>query len=83
METIHLDDFLENGIIKENSFREKVDLYEWNQFENKKVLIKGCSQAPIPTWAYLIIAAKLTSYASNIFYGESCSAVKIFKKSNS
>ena len=81
METIYLDDFLENGIISENLFREKVDAYEWKKFENKKVLIKGCSQAPIPTWAYLIITAKLTSFASNIYYGESCSAVKIFKKS--
>ena len=83
METIYLDDFLEDGIIKENQFREKVNAFEWKKFKNKKVLIKGCSETPIPTWAYLIITAKLTSFASNIFFGESCSAIKIFKKSDS
>ena len=83
METIYLDDFLDNGIIKENLFRKKIDTYNWEIFKNKKVLIKGCSETPIPTWAYLIITAKLTTIASYIYYGESCSAVKIFKKSDS
>ena len=46
--------------------------------ENKKVLIKGCAQAPIPTWAYMIITTKLIKYAKNIYFGESCSAIKIY-----
>jgi len=83
METLFLEDFLDDGIIKENLFRKKIDNYNWEKFSNKKVLIKGCAQVPIPTWAYLIITAKLTCYASSIFFGESCSAIKIFKRSNS
>jgi len=79
METIYLDDFLDDGIIKENSFRKKINTYDWKKFKNKKVLIKGCSEVPIPTWAYLVITAELTRVASNIYYGESCSAVKIYK----
>ena len=80
METIYLDDFLTDGIIKEEFFRKKIDRIDWKQYSNKKVLIKGCSESPVPTWTYLIITAKLTQYASNIFYGEACSAIKIFKK---
>ena len=80
MDTIYLDDFLDDGIIKESTFREKIDNYKWKTFTNKKVLIKGCSKAPIPTWAYLIITAELTKYASTILFGEPCSSVKIFKK---
>ena len=77
MQTIQLDDFLVNGIIKEKSFRELVENFNWEKFTNKKVIIKGCSGAPIPTWAYLIITAKLTKYGSKIYFGEKCSAIKI------
>ena len=77
METIHLDDFLENQILIEKKFREKIDTTKWDNYKNKKVLIKGCAQAHIPTWAYMIITTKLIKYAKNIYFGESCSAIKI------
>lgn len=81
MENISLDDFLTDGIIKEKDFREIVSLTDWSQFENKRVIIKGCSEATIPTWAYLIITANLTKYAKRIYFGEPCSAIDIYKKS--
>ena len=81
MKTLHLEDFSEKGIIKETSFRQKIEDYNWNGLNNKKVLIKGCSEMIIPTWAYLVITAKLTEHASHILYGEGCSAIKIYKKS--
>ena len=81
MENISLDDFLTDGIIKEKDFRETVSLTDWSQFENKRVIIKGCSEATIPTWAYLIITANLTKYAKRIYFGEPCSAIDIYKKS--
>jgi hypothetical protein len=81
MEKISLDDFLTDGIIKEKDFREIVSLTDWSQFENKRVIIKGCSEATIPTWAYLIITANLSKYAKRIYFGEPCSAIDIYKKS--
>jgi hypothetical protein len=78
MDTIYLDDFLDEGIIKEKIFREKIDTTDWSKYKNKKVLIKGCAKSPVPTWAYLIITAKLTSFAKSIYFGEPCSAIKIF-----
>ncbi len=80
METIHLDDFLTNGILKEKDFRKKVEDLEWNQYKNKKVLIKGCTKAPVPIWSYLIIATELSHYAKSVFFGEPCSLVKIYSK---
>ena len=68
MLTIQLDDFLDSGIIKEEAFRKKVANFNWDKYENKKVLIKGCSQAAIPTWAYLIITYKLTINNSKIYF---------------
>ena len=37
METIHLDDFLTNGILKEKDFRKKVEDLEWNQYKNRRL----------------------------------------------
>tara|TARA_B100000959_G_C14438325_1_gene401589 strand:- start:44 stop:295 length:252 start_codon:yes stop_codon:yes gene_type:complete len=80
METIQLDDFLHDGIIKESIFRKKIENFNWKKYTGEKVLIKGCSQSPVPTWAYMIIAGKLMQFANSIYFGESCSAVKIYKK---
>ena len=79
METIYLDDFLCDQIIKEKEFRQKVISENWEKYSNKKVLIKGCAKSPVPTWAYLIIATELTKHAKSIYFGESCSAIKIFQ----
>lgn len=80
METIRLDDFLSDGLIREKAFREKVDNMDWSKYENKRVILKGCASVPVPTWAYLIIMSKLILHASHILYGEPCAAVKIFSK---
>jgi len=82
MDTIYLDDYMNDGIIKENDFRSKVDTIDWSLYKNKKVMIKGCTSSPVPTWSYLIITAQLALYAEQILYGEPCSAVSIFKKGN-
>ena len=80
METIYLDDFLTDGIIKETDFRNKISSVDWSIYKNKKVMIKGCTSVPVPTWSYLIITAQLALHADQIVYGEPCSAIKIFKK---
>ena len=44
METIRLDDFLDSGIIRENSFREQVNKMDFDRFQDQKVIKKGCAQ---------------------------------------
>jgi len=80
IKTIDLNDFLSDGIIKEEKFKKKLNAIDWMEFSNQKVLIKGCASVPIPTWAYMMITARLTKYASQVLYGELCSAYSIFKK---
>ena len=82
METILIEDFLDKGIIKEKSFREKINLMDFSTFSNKKVIIKGCAGVPVPTWAYLIIVANVAQVADKIYFGEPRHAVKIFNRSN-
>lgn len=80
METIFLDDFLTDGILKEDEFRKKIAKTNWKEYSHKKVLIKGCTKSPVPIWSYLIITAELTPYANTIFFGEPCSLFKIHSK---
>lgn len=80
MEKIDLDDFLTGGILKEKNFKIKVTSIDWNIYNNKKVLIKGCTSVPVPIWAYLIIATKLSNKAEEIYFGEPCSAIKIHSR---
>ncbi len=80
MDTIYLDDFLTDGIIKEKEFRSMIKKVDWSKYKNKKVLLKGCTSVPVPTWTYLIIASRLAQNCKQIYYGEPCSAVKIFDK---
>ena len=78
MTTISLDDFLDGGILKEKSFRKQVADIDWSQYKGDRVLVRGCADVPIPTWAYLILTAQLSQFVDRIYFGELRSAVKIF-----
>ena len=80
MKTILLDDFLDGGIIREKSFRQMVDDLDFSQYQNEKVIIKGCASVTVPTWAYLILTAQLAQVADKIYYGEPRYAVKVFNQ---
>ncbi len=82
MKTIIIDEFLSEGILIEKKFRKKINDIDWHEYDNENVLIKGCSQYIIPTWAYLIITAKLVKHAKNIYFGDVKSAVMIQKQTD-
>ena len=76
---IDIMDFLDGGMLREKSFREKVDAINWaEEYKDAKVVISGCDKVPIPTWAYVMIAANLAPHAKRIFWGEPCSAVPVY-----
>jgi hypothetical protein len=49
-------------------------------YANQRVVIKGCSDKPVPVDAYVIITNKLRPIAKSIMYGEPCSTVPLYKK---
>lgn len=57
-----------------------IDTIDITHYADKRVVIKGCGDNPIPASAYLAITAKLRPVAKSIMYGEPCSTVPIFKK---
>jgi len=56
---------------------EDIDL---KPFANKPVIIKGCSNKPVPPNAYLWITAKIQTVAKSVMYGEACSSVPLYKR---
>lgn len=56
---------------------EKIDVKE---FEEKRVVIKGCGEKRIPESAYVAITKILRPVVKSIMYGEPCSTVPIFKR---
>ena len=49
-------------------------------YTGKPVIIKGCTNKPVPPNAYLWITAKLMGVAKSVMYGEACSSVPLYKK---
>ncbi len=50
-----------------------------NPYKGKPIIIKGCSNKPVPDNAYNMLSEHLKPVASSIMYGEACSAVPLFK----
>lgn len=50
------------------------------EFVDKRVVVKGCGEVPIPAEAYVTITALLKPHVKSVMYGEPCSTVPIFKK---
>jgi len=61
-------------------FSKIIDNLDLNIYKNKPLIIKGCSNKPIPNSAYVALIKRLQPVAKSIMFGEACSAVPIFKK---
>lgn len=49
-------------------------------YQHAKLVIKGCSNKPVPVSAYVELTRLLSPFAASIMYGEPCSTVPIYKR---
>jgi len=49
-------------------------------YRDKRIVIKGCSDKPVPVGAYQALTKKLKPHVLSIMYGEPCSTVPIYKR---
>jgi len=62
------------------TFRRILDGIDPQDYEGARIVIKGCSDKPVPLSAYMELTSKLRPYARSIMFGEPCSTVPIYKK---
>lgn len=80
MEKLKIEDLCPSGFFKKEDFEKKLEEIDWKKFRDKGVLIEGCGSVLLPSWAYMMITAKLISEARIILYGEPSNPILIYKK---
>jgi hypothetical protein len=64
----------------ETAFQKKINALNISDYEGERIVVKGCSDKPVPASAYLEITRRLQPVAQSILYGEPCSTVPVYKK---
>lgn len=66
--------------LPEHIFLKKITHLDLGPYEGKRMVIKGCSDRPVPPAAYLEITRRLQPIAQSIMFGEPCSTVPVYKR---
>jgi len=67
----HLESILYTSIIAE---------LDVSEYKDMPVIIKGCSNKPVPSNALVLLSQKLKPIAKSIMFGEACSFVPLYKR---
>ena len=60
-------------------FNESLRSITYEDYKDKRVVIKGCGNLPVTTNAYVELTNGLKPFAKSIMYGEPCSTVPLYK----
>ena len=61
-------------------YTEIIQNIDVSHLHDMPVIIKGCSNKPVPENAYMLLIAKLQPVVKSLMYGEACSSVPLYKK---
>ncbi len=61
-------------------YNEIINDLDVSDYQDKLLIIKGCSNKPVPEGAYISLIQKLQPVAKSIMYGEACSSVPLYKR---
>lgn len=66
-----LKDYLFQGLIlKEKDFRESLKAIDWKVYQDKIVAVHCSTDAIIPMWAYMLVAAYSAPVAKAVYHGD-------------
>ncbi len=66
--------------LEEILYQEALEQIDFSIYQDKPVIVKGCSNKPVPENAYISLIQKIQPYAKSIMYGEACSSVPLYKR---
>ena len=75
--------FGERSVALGQIFRQKLDEVDWKEYEDRFVLLKGCSKMDVPAEVYMYATKKLLPHVKKLMYGEACSNVPVYRKKRS
>ncbi|TDP60108.1 DUF2480 family protein [Flavobacterium dankookense] len=84
--TTHVSSFAQKVVLgtindlETSLYQEILSKIDYTQYQDKPIILKGCSKKPVPESAYIIAIQELQKVAKSVMYGEACSAVPLFKK---
>lgn len=61
-------------------FLKNLSAIDTESFRDQRVVVKGCGEVTIDSYAYAEITRQLLPVVKSIMYGEPCSTVPVFKK---
>ena len=61
-------------------YQSTIEQLDLSDFKNRLVIIKGCSNRPVPPNAYMLITQRLQPLVKSLMYGEACSSVPLYKR---
>ncbi|RAV99923.1 hypothetical protein DQQ10_16915 [Pseudochryseolinea flava] len=64
-------------------FRRTLGTIDWTQYQNAKIVVKGCSKVLVPAAIYIDVTRSLQPFAASLMFGEPCSTVPLYKKPKS
>lgn len=66
--------------LRRQVFVKNIQRINVDEFNDKRIVVKGCGELSIGEYAYMEITRRLRPVAKSIMYGEPCSTVPIYKK---
>ena len=84
--TVYLSSFAKKVVVgnltdlETSLYQEILSTLDYSKYQDKPIILKGCSKKPVPESAYIMAIQKLQPFVKSIMYGEACSAVPLYKK---
>ncbi len=75
--------FGDTDFLHKTLFLKNISKINASDYQDKRVVVKGCGEIVISETAYVAITGLLRPVAKSIMYGEPCSTVPIYKKPKS
>jgi hypothetical protein len=60
---------VEGLVLRERPFREALQARDWSAYDGRHVAVGCATDAVVPTWAYMLVAAKLHGHAASVAFG--------------
>lgn len=67
--------------LEEKLYFDAIAAIKPENYQNARVVVKGCSKVPVPTAAYVELTRVLQPVVQSLLFGEPCSTVPLYKRS--